>query len=109
MTRPEPSKPELTVEHLTEFQQQLTQAQTRLTEIEVTGTAGDGAVSVTLSADGRLSAVRIDPRHVELNDIARLERWILAAYADAADGVSGLTQQMMGPLAAMMSRVEQSL
>lgn len=80
-----------------------------LAETEVTGKAGEGAVAVTLSASGKLSQLRIDPRVVDPTQVARLERLILDAYADAAAGVQELTERMMAPLSALVARAEQEV
>jgi DNA-binding protein YbaB len=89
------------------MQEQLVQAQSLLAETEVTGKAGEGAVAVTLSASGELSQLRLDPRVVDPAQVARLERLIMDAYGDAAQGVRELTERMMAPLSALVARAEQ--
>ena len=44
------------------MQQQLAAAQAELAEAEVTGTAGGGLVTVTMSGTGEVTAVKIDPK-----------------------------------------------
>ncbi len=53
-----------------------------------TGVAEDGAVSITVDANQRVTRVSLDPRALRLGSIARLERAILAACQAAEDDVA---------------------
>jgi DNA-binding YbaB/EbfC family protein len=55
------------------MQQQLAEAQAELAEAEVTGTAGGGLVSVTISGSGEVKSVKIDPKAVDPDDVETLE------------------------------------
>lgn len=89
-------------------QGQLAQAQNALSDAEVTGTAGAGLVSMTLTAAGEMRWIRIDPRAVELDDVSNLERLIMAAYHDATSGIRELTYNMMAPLQDLITRADSS-
>ncbi len=79
------------------MQQQVASAQAELAEAEVTGTAGGGLVTVTLSGLGEVKSVKIDPKAVDADDVETLEDLILAAIHNAAEAQRELTEQKMGP------------
>lgn len=54
-----------------------------LTESVVTGTAGGGAVTVTLAGDGRLASLEIAPEAFEQADRETLQDLIVAAANEA--------------------------
>ncbi len=81
------------------MQQQLAEAQAELAEAEVTGTAGGGLVSVTISGSGEVKSVKIDPKAVDPDDVESLEDLVVAAIRDAAANAQELQQTTMGPLA----------
>jgi DNA-binding protein YbaB len=86
-------------------QQSLLQARARLQEAEVTGTAGAGAVNLRLSVSGELREIRLDPSATD--DVAQLQRHILAAHAQAFDEARKLTQEMVGSLNEVVARLTQ--
>ena len=51
------------------MQQQLAEAQAALAEAVVTGTAGGGLVSVTMTGGGEVTAVHIDTKAVDTDDL----------------------------------------
>lgn len=61
------------------MQQQLMDAQDNMGNIEVTGTAGGGMVTVTMTGDMRLTSVTIDPEAVDPDDTGMLEDLVLTA------------------------------
>lgn len=85
-----------------QMQQKMAEAQQELEESEVTGTAGDGMVEITLSGKKQLLGVRIDPKVVDPEDVEMLEDLITAAFNDAAKQADELYEKLMGPLAGMM-------
>ena len=82
-----------------QIQQQLANAQEDLAAAEVTGTAGGGLVTVTMSGTGEVKAVKLDPEAVDPDDVETLEDLILAAIHAATDEQRRLAEQTMGPLA----------
>ena len=82
------------------LQQQMADAQAELAEAELTGTAGGGLVTVTMSGTGEVTAVKIDPKAVDPDDVETLEDLVVAAIHNAAEGVRDLTEEKMGPFAA---------
>jgi DNA-binding YbaB/EbfC family protein len=71
-----------------------------LHEAEVTGTAGGGLVTVTMTATGEARSVKIDPKAVDPDDVETLEDLVLAAVANATAAARAMTEQMLGPLSA---------
>jgi len=81
------------------MQQQVASAQAELAEAELTGTAGGGLVTVTITGTGEITGVKIDPKAVDPDDVETLEDLVLAALHNAAEAVRELTEQKMGPVA----------
>ena len=81
------------------MQQQLAEAQAELAEAEVTGTAGGGLVTVTMTGGGEVRSVKIDPKAVDPDDIETLEDLVVAALANASENMRNLAEEKMGPLA----------
>ncbi|HET9517835.1 MAG TPA: YbaB/EbfC family nucleoid-associated protein [Actinoplanes sp.] len=78
------------------MQQQMAAAQAELAEAELTGTAGGGLVTVTLTGLGEVKAVKIDPKAVDPDDVETLEDLVLAAIHNGAEAVRQLTDSKMG-------------
>jgi DNA-binding YbaB/EbfC family protein len=86
------------MKQLMQLQRKLAEAQAALAETEVTGTAGGGLVTVTMTASGDVKAVRIDPKAVDPEDVETLEDLVLAAVHNAAEAGRAITEETMGPL-----------
>jgi nucleoid-associated protein EbfC len=82
------------------MQENVQRAQEQLASIEVTGNAGGGMVSVTLSGRMECRKVRIDPG--VLSDPEMLEDLIAAAFNDAVAQVNAVSQEKMGAATAGM-------
>jgi DNA-binding YbaB/EbfC family protein len=82
-----------------QMQQQLMSAQQELADSEVTGSAGGGLVTATMSGGGELKSLTIDPKVVDPDDVETLADLVVAAVRDANTQVSELASQKMGPLA----------
>jgi DNA-binding YbaB/EbfC family protein len=85
------------------MQQQIQEAQATLAETEVTGTAGGGLVTVTMTASGSLQSVKIDPKAVDPEDVETLEDLVLAAFTTATEAARAKSEELMGPLSADIS------
>ena len=66
-----------------EMQSKMAEAQEKLDEVVVTGSAGAGMVTVTMSAKGTLKGVTLDPSIFSSEDKEVVEDLIVAAHADA--------------------------
>ncbi|MYR07864.1 YbaB/EbfC family nucleoid-associated protein [Gordonia sp. SID5947] len=82
-----------------QMQEQLLAAQNEIAAAEVTGSAGNGLVTVTGSGTGEVTGVTIDPKVVDPDDVETLQDLVLGALADLASKRDALTQEKMGPLA----------
>ena len=82
------------------MQENLQRAQEELANLEVTGSAGGGMVSVTLSGTKECRKVRIDPS--VLSDPEMAEDLIAAAFNDASNKVDAESQAKMGAASAGM-------
>jgi DNA-binding YbaB/EbfC family protein len=80
------------------MQQQMATAQAELAEAELTGTAGGGLVTVTMTGAGEVTSIKIDPKAVDPDDVETLEDLVLVAFHNAAEAVRQLTEEKMGPL-----------
>ena len=81
-----------------QMQQQLVAAQEEMAATEVTGTAGGGLVSATMTGSGELTALTIAPAAVDPDDIETLQDRVVAAIRDAKRAADDLTAERMGPL-----------
>ncbi len=84
---------------LQKLQEQIQAAQAQLAEETVSGTAGGGAVKVTVTGDQRVKSVEIDPELLKDADVEMLQDLLLAAFNNALDASRDLTNQRLGPLA----------
>jgi DNA-binding YbaB/EbfC family protein len=84
------------------MQRELAAAQEQIAAMTVEGTAGGGLVQATMTGDGDLSAVTIDPKVVDPDDIETLQDLIVAAVRDAKRASDELAAKTMGPLAGGM-------
>ncbi|MDL5366462.1 YbaB/EbfC family nucleoid-associated protein [Xanthomonas sp. NCPPB 2654] len=82
------------------MQENLQRAQEELAQLEVTGTAGGGMVSVTLTGAKECRKVRIDPSI--LSDQEMAEDLIAAAFNDASNKIDAESKQRMGSATAGM-------
>lgn len=81
------------------MQKKLQEAQGKLAEEEVTGSAGGGMVEVVLKGNKTPVSVSIKPEAVDPDDVEMLEDLILAAFNDALSQAEKLSNELMGPLA----------
>ena len=76
------------------MQENLQRAQEELATLEVTGNAGGGMVSVTLTGRMECRKVRVDPG--VLSDPEMAEDLIAAAFNDAVNKANAVSQEKMG-------------
>ena len=78
------------------MQAEMQKAQEELEELEVSGSAGGGLVSVTMTAKKVVTGISIKPEAVDLDDITMLEDLIIAALNDANDKADEIYSEKMG-------------
>lgn len=82
-----------------QMQEQLLNAQNEIAAAQITGTAGNGLVTVTGTGTGEISSVTIDPKVVDPDDVETLQDLVVGALEDLATKRDALAQEKMGPLA----------
>lgn len=86
------------MKQIQQMQQQMIKQQEELSEVEVTESAGGGAVQVTVNGDLTVTAVKIDPDVIDEDDIEMLEDMIVAAVNKAITAVSDKKAQAFSGL-----------
>jgi nucleoid-associated protein EbfC len=81
-----------------QMQQRLMKAQEELGNETVEGTAGGGAVTITMNGHKQVQSVKIDPAAVDPEDVETLEEMVLTAIGDASAKAEQLAAQRMGAL-----------
>jgi DNA-binding YbaB/EbfC family protein len=84
----------MNMREIQKMQQKLVKMQEELGNTLFTGTAGGGAVSITMTGKSEISAVKIDPEAFNPEDIAELEVMILAAAKDAQSRVNEAQERL---------------
>ncbi|MEE9290344.1 MAG: YbaB/EbfC family nucleoid-associated protein [Alphaproteobacteria bacterium] len=78
-----------------EMQAKIAEIQARLDEAEITGAAGAGLITVTLTGKGTVRKIHIDPTVVDADDVAVLEDLVTAAFNDAKIKMDALVAEKM--------------
>jgi hypothetical protein len=81
-----------------QMQRQVQQIQEELGETTVEGTAGGGAVVVTMTGHRDVQAVKIAPEVIDPEDAEMLQDLLLAAINDATKKAQEIAEERMGPL-----------
>ena len=84
---------------LQQMQERVLKAQQELNEQTVDGSAGGGAVSITVSGGLKVQSLKIAPEVVDPEDIEMLEDLVTAAVNEALQQVQALQMQQLGGLA----------
>lgn len=92
-----------------DMMRQAQQLQARMAKIQeelgnetVEGSAGGGAVAVTMNGHQVVQAVKIQPEAVDPQDVAMLEDLVMAAFNEALDKARNLAASRLGALAGGM-------
>lgn len=81
------------------LQQDMVAAQEALKSESVEASAGGGMVTVTVTGDGRVTSIKIDPAAVDPDDAEMLSDMVLAAVNEALRSAQELAASRMGGLA----------
>ena len=79
-------------------QEMLAKAQAELAATAVEGSAGGGAVKVTMSGEQKIMGITIDRDVVDPDDVEMLQDLIMAAIGDASDRAAELQSQSFGAI-----------
>ena len=77
------------------MQQKLVKLQEELEATDFTGTAGGGAVTITMSGKFEMTSVKIDPEAFSAEDIIDLKVMVNAAAKDAFDKATDAQQKLV--------------
>lgn len=80
-----------------EMQDQITKMQSNFKNVEVTGSAGNGLVTIVLNGDQEMKQVKIKPECVDPEDVEGLQDLIKAAYQDASKQLTAKMSEHMPP------------
>ena len=83
-----------------QMQAQLAQAELEIAASSVDGQSGGGLVTVTMRGTGEVTAVTVDPKVVDPEDVETLQDLLVGAFGDAHTKVQELAESRLGPLAA---------
>ncbi|HEY0739648.1 MAG TPA: YbaB/EbfC family nucleoid-associated protein [Herpetosiphonaceae bacterium] len=86
------------MQQLQQMQTKLVKAQEELGNTEVEGTAGGGAVKVTMNGHRELRGLEIAPEAVDPDDVETLQDMIVAAFNDASKKAQDLSESKLGGL-----------
>jgi DNA-binding YbaB/EbfC family protein len=84
------------------MQEEMKRAQEEIANLEVTGQAGGGLVSVVMSGRHEVRRVNID-RKLFADDAEMAEDLVAAAFNDAVNKISALSQEKLGGVTAGMN------
>jgi DNA-binding YbaB/EbfC family protein len=79
-------------------QKKVEAAQEKLAASIVEGSAGGGAVTLTMTGAHELQSIKLSPEAVDPQDVATLEDLIMVAFNDANEKLAALTEEIMGPI-----------
>jgi DNA-binding YbaB/EbfC family protein len=83
---------------LQQAQEMLAQAQAELKATVVEGTAGGGAVTVTMNGEQKIQGITIQPDVVDPDDTEMLQDLIMAAIENASERASELQEKSFGAI-----------
>ena len=86
-----------------DMQKNMAKAQDSLAAIELEHSSGGGAVTVKISGDGSVTALRIDPKVVQTGDAEMLEDLVLTAVRGAQELAKETAANEMKKLTAGMN------
>jgi hypothetical protein len=81
------------------MQRQMQQIQEQLGNEVIEGSAGGGAVTITMNGHRELKGIVISPEVVDPEDVEMLQDLLLAAFSDATKKAQDLTEERLGPIA----------
>lgn len=84
------------------MQEQLALAKAELAETELTGTAGGGLVTVTMTGEGEVTGVVIDQAAVDEGDAESLATLTLTAIREAVEATKSLAMEKITTAAASL-------
>ena len=87
------------MQQIQQLQEQMIKAQEKLAEEKVIGSAGGGAVQITVTGDQRVLSVVVEQELIEDGDQELLQDLILTAINQGLERSRSLAEEKLGPLA----------
>ena len=84
---------------LQQMQQQVMKAQQELSEQVIDGSAGGGAVNISVTGGMKVKSLKIAPEVVDPDDVEMLEDLVTAAVNEALGKIQALQMKQLGGLA----------
>lgn len=81
-----------------QMQRQMQKIQEELAVTMVEGSAGGGAITVSMNGHRELQGIVISPEVVDPDDVEMLQDLLMAAVNDASKKAQELAEQRLGPL-----------
>ncbi|GBD56792.1 YbaB/EbfC family nucleoid-associated protein [Gluconobacter wancherniae] len=78
-----------------QMQAKMEEAQNSLAGLVVSGTAGAGLVTLTLTGKGEMKGLKIDPKLADPSEMEMLQDLIVAAYTDAKNKAEAASSEEM--------------
>ena len=88
------------MKQIQQMQSKLAKAQEELNDLTAEGSAGGGAVKVTMSGNLQIRSLKIAPEVVDAEDVEMLEDLMTAAFNEALQKAQALQSQHMSGLTA---------
>ena len=88
------------MKQIQQMQSKLVKAQEELNDLTAEGSAGGGAVKVTMSGNLQIRSLKIAPEVVDAEDVEMLEDLVTAAFNEALQKAQALQSQHMSGLTA---------
>lgn len=95
--------PQAMMKQMQKMQEDMKIAQEELATQEVSAAAGGGAVTVTVTGNLEIRAVKIDPSAVDPDDVEMLEDTIVAAVNEAMRAAQVMANERLGGVAGSLS------
>lgn len=83
------------LDQLQQMQEDMVQAQEEIADMEITATAGGGAVTVVVSGDKQVKELEIAPEVVDPEDVEMLQDLVIAAINEAFNQVDQAVAERM--------------
>ena len=80
-----------------QMQEELQRVQGEIAQSEISGSAGNGLVKVTMKCTGEVTNVTIDKSVVDPDDVDTLQDLVRGALQDANTALQSYAQEKMGP------------
>lgn len=80
------------------MQKEMAKIQEELGQTMVEGTAGGGAITVTMNGHREIQGITLSPEVVDPDDVEMLQDLLMAAISDASKKAGDLAEKRMGPL-----------